>query len=155
YQHVHNEPKPLAEIRPDLPTELCGIVHKMMAKKPENRYQTAGEIAREVHRLRDALNLGNVAAVSMSLSSVSGSGSHAQADSTPRSAWTWRAIGLACVIIALAGGLTIGVYQRHLTNPVIDPIVPLTAVDDLSNAKALLKERERALKERVEETLKP
>ncbi len=54
-QHVQKEPVPLAEIRPDLPPELCALVHKMMAKKPEDRFQTGREIAREAARLRDAL----------------------------------------------------------------------------------------------------
>src|SRR5580700_3361063 len=39
-QHVQNAPQPLLEIRSDLPPELCAVVHKMMAKKPEDRYQT-------------------------------------------------------------------------------------------------------------------
>src|SRR5205823_9955671 len=36
-QHVNDEPEPLPAIRPDLPPELCRLVHKMMAKKPEDR----------------------------------------------------------------------------------------------------------------------
>ena len=40
-QHVQNEPPPLGDVRPDLPADLCAIVHKMMAKKPADRYQTA------------------------------------------------------------------------------------------------------------------
>ena len=33
-KHVNTEPEPLAVIRPDLLPQLCGIVHKMMAKRP-------------------------------------------------------------------------------------------------------------------------
>lgn len=54
-QHVQKEPDPLGEIRPDLPAELSGIIHKMMAKKPEDRYQTAREVFRDVSRLHSAL----------------------------------------------------------------------------------------------------
>src|SRR5262245_12051400 len=39
-QHVQADPQPLAEIRPDLPADLCAIIQKMMAKQPEARYQT-------------------------------------------------------------------------------------------------------------------
>src|SRR3712207_5968680 len=42
-QHVQKEPVPLQQLRPDLPPELCAMVHKMMAKRPEGRYQTAQE----------------------------------------------------------------------------------------------------------------
>ncbi len=52
-QHVQKEPVPLAEIRPDLPPELAAIIHKMMAKNPDARYQLAREIMRDVAKLRD------------------------------------------------------------------------------------------------------
>jgi serine/threonine-protein kinase len=54
-QHVQKQPVPLAEIRPDLPVDLCILVHRMMAKKPDERIQTGREIIREVVRLRDNL----------------------------------------------------------------------------------------------------
>jgi eukaryotic-like serine/threonine-protein kinase len=62
-QHVQKEPDPLAEIRPDLPADLCTIIHKMMAKQPEARYQTAREIMRDVSRLRDAVVVAGTTAV--------------------------------------------------------------------------------------------
>jgi serine/threonine-protein kinase len=55
FQHIQGTPRPLSEIRPDLPAELCAIVHKMMARLPEQRHQTAREIVKEVALLRDAL----------------------------------------------------------------------------------------------------
>ncbi len=54
-QHVQTEPVPLCDIRPDLPPELCAIIAKMMAKKPDDRYQTAREILRDLTRLREGL----------------------------------------------------------------------------------------------------
>jgi eukaryotic-like serine/threonine-protein kinase len=54
-QHVQKQPVPLKEVRPDLPAELCNLVHRMMAKKPDDRIQTGREIAREAARLRDTL----------------------------------------------------------------------------------------------------
>jgi serine/threonine-protein kinase len=51
-QHLNEEPAPLVLSRPDLPGQLCAIVHKMMAKKPTDRYQTAREVMRELSRLR-------------------------------------------------------------------------------------------------------
>jgi serine/threonine-protein kinase len=55
-QHVRTEPPALASVRPDLPPELCAIVHKMMAKKPEERYQTCGDLLADLARIREALN---------------------------------------------------------------------------------------------------
>jgi serine/threonine protein kinase len=54
-QHVQQQPVPLHQIRPDLPAELCSLVHRLMAKNPDERIQTGREIVREVMRLRDAL----------------------------------------------------------------------------------------------------
>src|SRR6478672_1288627 len=45
-KHVQGEARPLGSIRPDLPAELCAIVHKMMAKNPIDRYQSAREVLR-------------------------------------------------------------------------------------------------------------
>ncbi|MGF1580903.1 MAG: serine/threonine protein kinase [Gemmataceae bacterium] len=54
-QHVQAQAAPLAEIRPDLPPGLCRIVHKMMEKVPDNRYQTAREVVRELVKLREQI----------------------------------------------------------------------------------------------------
>ena len=40
-QHLKKQPDPLENHRPDIPAALCRIVHKMLAKAPENRYQSA------------------------------------------------------------------------------------------------------------------
>src|SRR5262249_32022353 len=53
WQHVQNQPPPLGKVRPDLPEALCSIVHKMMAKKKEDRYQTCKELLRDLSRLRE------------------------------------------------------------------------------------------------------
>jgi serine/threonine-protein kinase len=54
-QHVQGQAVPLAKIRPDLPAEMCNLVDRMMAKKPDDRIQTGREIVREVVRIRDSL----------------------------------------------------------------------------------------------------
>lgn len=56
-KHVHETPRPLTEFRPDLPADLCAMVHKMMAKDPAQRYQSAKEILRDLHRVREGLGL--------------------------------------------------------------------------------------------------
>jgi len=50
-QHLRKEPKPLQNFRPDLPVELCRMIHKMLAKAPQHRYQSAGELLGELRRL--------------------------------------------------------------------------------------------------------
>jgi serine/threonine-protein kinase len=55
-QHVQTQPKLLEEIRKDLPPTLCAIVHKMMAKRPDDRYQTCRDLIRDLARVREGIS---------------------------------------------------------------------------------------------------
>jgi serine/threonine-protein kinase len=50
-QHLKNEPKRLEVLCPQLPEGLCRIVHKMLAKKPEERYQRAIDLLKDLKTL--------------------------------------------------------------------------------------------------------
>lgn len=55
-QHLKKQPEPLETLRPDLPPALCRLVHRMLAKLPETRFQSPQELLREVRQLeRDLL----------------------------------------------------------------------------------------------------
>jgi serine/threonine-protein kinase len=56
-QHVQKEPPPLAAVRPDLPADLVEMVHKLMAKRPEDRYQSAKDVIRDLATVREGLGL--------------------------------------------------------------------------------------------------
>jgi serine/threonine-protein kinase len=43
-RHSCEEPKPLAELRPDVPPAVVAIVRKLMAKDPADRFQTPAEL---------------------------------------------------------------------------------------------------------------
>jgi serine/threonine-protein kinase len=52
--HQAEEPAPIRRLRPDVPSELVDIFKRMTAKKPTERYQTAGEVAEQLRSwLRD------------------------------------------------------------------------------------------------------
>jgi serine/threonine-protein kinase len=55
-QHVQKAPPPLKELRPDLPKGLCAVVHKMLAKDRELRYQNGRDLMRDIVRLRDEMS---------------------------------------------------------------------------------------------------
>ena len=42
------------DLDPDIPEDLCNIIHKMMAKQPENRHQSCEEVIAELEALRPA-----------------------------------------------------------------------------------------------------
>src|SRR5262245_31562817 len=43
--HQSKEPKPIAAYRPDVPAEIIAIVQRMMAKEPDERYQSPQDVA--------------------------------------------------------------------------------------------------------------
>ena len=43
---ISKAPRPLHEIRPEIPAELSALVDKMLAKDPAKRFQTPGEVAK-------------------------------------------------------------------------------------------------------------
>lgn len=44
-QHQTAEPKPIADFRDDVPADVCAIVQRMMAKDPNDRFQTPASVA--------------------------------------------------------------------------------------------------------------
>jgi serine/threonine-protein kinase len=67
-QHVQGTAVDLAVHRPDLPRELCALVMKLMAKDPKVRYASAGEMLRDLARVRESVS--GSAAMAVSLPSV-------------------------------------------------------------------------------------
>ncbi len=119
-QHVQSEPPPLAEIRPDLPADLCTIIHKMMAKQPEARYQTAREILRDVSRLRDAVVTAGTMAVAPLLPANPASADALVALSAPVLPAPPRSRGrtvafLSLIPLALGLGLGLGYLQQRMS----------------------------------------
>src|SRR5215813_1901048 len=52
YQVVHTTPPPLSQFRADIPIGLEQILRKALEKKPEDRYQTAAELAADLRTLQ-------------------------------------------------------------------------------------------------------
>jgi serine/threonine-protein kinase len=50
-QHLNAAPRPLENIRADVPSGLARVVHRLLAKKPEHRYQGAHELLADLRRL--------------------------------------------------------------------------------------------------------
>ncbi|MBC7852071.1 MAG: serine/threonine protein kinase [Pirellulaceae bacterium] len=50
-QHLRNEPLRLETLRPDIPSGLCRVVHKMLAKSPQDRFQKPADVLKELRTL--------------------------------------------------------------------------------------------------------
>jgi serine/threonine protein kinase len=51
FKHINEPPPPLASHVPELAPELCEIVHKMLQKLPEDRYQSGSEVVEALDNL--------------------------------------------------------------------------------------------------------
>jgi hypothetical protein len=51
YNIVHETPKPVLEKNSDLPQEVQRVVDRALSKKPEDRFTTAGEMAKELEKI--------------------------------------------------------------------------------------------------------
>jgi len=50
-QHLRTEPERLENLRDDVPPGLCRVVHRMLAKKPEERFDSAADLTKELRAL--------------------------------------------------------------------------------------------------------
>jgi serine/threonine protein kinase/dienelactone hydrolase len=65
YTVVHEEPKPLKAVKPDIAPELQQIINRSLKKKPESRYQTAGEMLKDLCDYRDQLKMEEAGAMTL------------------------------------------------------------------------------------------
>ncbi len=112
---IHNEPAPLREIAPDAPIEIQRIVRKALAKDPEERYQSAKEMA------IDLRNAGK------EMESV------AQTDAKPARLRVARLVSIAAVVIIAAIVIAEAVLRRTPAKPSLQ-IQRITTTGDVINA---------------------
>jgi len=58
HAHMARSPTRLERLRPELPAILCEVVHKLLQKQPEDRYQTAASLAADLRQLAAHLQSG-------------------------------------------------------------------------------------------------
>ena len=80
------EPQPMAALQPLTPASLERVVRKCLAKDPEDRWQSASDLASELNWIRDGVQE-----------------SEKQPPATARRSWRERWIWLAVVSLLLAG----------------------------------------------------
>ncbi|MCI0703531.1 MAG: serine/threonine protein kinase [Planctomycetia bacterium] len=170
-KHVQEQPRLLSDLRPDLPADLCGMVHKMMAKNPADRYQSARDVLRDLVKVRDGLATGTAA---LALGPTNGTHPQALTLSTPSTStpsglaltqasampapqparWgLWLLAALACVFAGVCGVLlyaaanpppeqqTNATPSAHLT----PPPAPGPGLPDIRPPNKLTTTREREL----------
>jgi len=143
-QHLKQAPEPLEKIRGDLPPLLCRIVHKMMAKDPEKRYQSAQAIAKDLKRVTagdDAHEEHPTSEAEMKVvpESTDRKGNFVvrmlagiwRAPDKPLSRQIWTVLALAILV----GGASAGVgWVTRVPNPLAVPLPRAAAVEKKDKA---------------------
>ena len=158
-QHVQNEAEPLHDVRPDLPLELCAVVHKMIAKQAADRYQSARDIIRDLAKVAKGLSVGptmQTSAMTASAATIAPALSPAVVGSTPSvttvyltapteppGRWMERTFG-SFVLIGLALGGWWG-YDRLNPPPEPKKIVAEPGLPDVRPPEPVVTAREREL----------
>jgi tetratricopeptide (TPR) repeat protein/predicted Ser/Thr protein kinase len=57
YSIANEEPTPLTDARPDVPASLEGVVTRAMAKKPDDRYQSMGEMIADLRGVQEEVGV--------------------------------------------------------------------------------------------------
>jgi len=149
-QHVQGDARPLSALRPDLPPELCAVVHKMMAKRPEDRYQSAREILNDLARFKDVVGLTTGTALvgnGMFNLGVGGSSTSVPAvvaaqtptQRLPVRSGSWRYALVAGAALAAAGG---GAALHWAQTSAPPTVKPEDALADIDPSPAALREKE-------------
>jgi serine/threonine-protein kinase len=141
-QHLKHEPESLEKIRGDLPVLLCRIVHKMMAKPPERRYQSAQALLKDLKRV--TADEGEEQPTSeFEMRAV-------ETPDAPRENFAMRLLkgvwyspdrpfsrqfGVVLILAVLAGGASAGLgWMTRIPNPLAAPLPLAPAVDKKDKA---------------------
>jgi len=129
-QHLKTEPKRLEVVCPQLPEGLCRIVHKMLAKKPEERYQRAIDLLKDLKTLKIegldqdwAAELPGFNTADLALSTAGRLEATQQLERIVRSeqttrSWNWSVLSLAGTVATLMlVGLAAGAALAWIAKP--------------------------------------
>ena len=113
-QHLRTEPPPLARVRSDLPPALCEMIHKMLAKEPEQRFATAHEMVRLLRSIATACGVdvdgqahlaetGSVQSVALSRQALTGKLQLLMRPAATANRPTWRQLAPVVLVAFLVG----------------------------------------------------
>jgi len=94
---LKDTPRPMVELRADLPRDFTRIVSRALNKDPEARYQSAKDLRNDLQAVRDDLGSGELARSSATTTAV------AAAPPAPRRS-AWSLVAIAALALASIGG---------------------------------------------------
>ena len=147
YQHVREAPRPPSQVNPDVPPAVDAIVLRALAKNPENRYQTAGEMREDLERAIAGRPVMAPAVMSedertqMLDASEPGEPTRtvpAAVEDPEKKSKTGRNIAIVALLLVLFAGLGYGTYYWTVGNKVEMPKVTAKTQEDATDQLELL-----------------
>ena len=129
YQHCYEEPKLPKEVNAAISDEIQAVVMRCLQKKPENRYQSADELVRDLEAIR---------AGSMLKSAIANYKLGTGADEAKREQMTWlqrNMLPVAAAALLVFGGIGYGIYSYNEKLRKAESIAELKRKDDEIEAK--------------------
>ena len=142
-QHLKQDAESLEKMRGDLPPLLCRIVHKMMAKPPERRYQSAQALLKDLKRVteedrREEQPTSEYEMHTFETADVPGDNFAVR---TLKRIWFSpdrpfsRQLGVALILAVLIGGASAGLgWVTRVPNPLAAPLPPAPGVEKKDKA---------------------
>lgn len=115
--HQGDQPPALAELRPDVPPELALVVGRMLAKQPEQRYQTPADLTTALFNLSDQLGIVRPGIASPLAST----------EPVSPSLWQQHLLWIAPIVLLLGGVAAMTLLWRPSEPPTNLDLYPLNA----------------------------
>jgi serine/threonine-protein kinase len=104
YHHLETPPPPIQSLRPEVSTEIAGVVHKLLAKRREDRFQKPADLAVELERLAKA-------PPTITLASAGQSQKRVDPKAPISGTRTWRRMVLVLALATITLGSGYGIWQ--------------------------------------------
>jgi serine/threonine protein kinase/tetratricopeptide (TPR) repeat protein len=113
---LKDTPPTASEVRTDLPRPLERMIRRALEKRPEDRYQSALDLRKDLEDLRRDIETGELLSLHTSASGLRG-----PAEPSSRSTW-WRPAGMALVVAVVALGATWWWSSSEPSDAVLAPV---------------------------------
>ena len=136
YQHVREEARPPSSLNPDVSANVDAIVARSLAKRTDDRYQSAADMRKDIERLIAGHEIDAPTAAAAAVpggtstmvapvlpppTGTNGTGAHADDEKKPGKG-KWWALGILALL--LLGALTYGILQMSQEDPPVMVTVP-------------------------------
>jgi tRNA A-37 threonylcarbamoyl transferase component Bud32 len=116
-QHLNDKPKPIKELRNDLPGPVCDLINRLMAKKKEDRYPDAQSLLGDLKALQKQFSSRDAGSDEAAFSTLATTGSHPL-----KRKLLDRPFHQQALLFALCGALVLGAGAGYgWTNRLGDP----------------------------------